>query len=456
MNNKSIQSWALFIPELKSLLCSKEYAVLKKMLREIHPVDMAEGWFNFAADEKLILFKLLDTRRAVEVFEDLDFSDQYFLLENSEEQSATDVLHEMTTDEKAKLFKKLSPRIKKKFFSLLKKEDASRVQEVMDYPDGSAGKVMHARFITLQPDTTAKQSLEHIQKIARLHRAEALHAFYITDKDNILLGGITLRKLVGSPPDIKVSEIMTPVAVIKIDPYASQEEAARMFSKYDISIAPVVDSRNHLIGVIVVDDIIDIINREATEDITKMAGTGPEDLTTGSVTKVICLRMPWLFATWIGGLITSSIISFFEPTMSRILAIAAFIPVIAGMGGNVGTQSSTIVVRGLATGEIDIRQVWKMVYRELRVGVFLGFLYGLMLGTIANIIHSGRFTLKFGFVIGLGIFTSMSIAATLGALLPMVFKRLNIDPAVATAPFVSTATDIISIFTYLAFAAMLF
>ena len=455
MSNKTLQSWALFVPELKSLLSTKEYSTLKRMLREVHPVDLAEGWFNFTDEEKVVIFKLLEVRRAVEIFEDLDFNDQYFLLEQLGEQSATDVLDEMTTDEKAKLFKKLSPRIKKKFFSLLKKEDATRVEEVMNYPEGSAGRVMHTRFITLQPDIPAKQALEHVQKVARLHRAEVLHAFYVTDQQNVLLGGITLRKLIGSPPDIKISEVMSPVAIIKIDPFIPQEAVARMFSRYDLSIAPVVNKLNHPIGVIVVDDIIDIINREATEDITRMAGTNPEDITTRSAVKVARIRMPWLFATWLGGLLSSIIISFFEPTLSEVVATATFLPIIIGMGGNVGSQSTTIVVRGLATGEIDTHQVGKMVYKEMKVGLLLGIIYGLLLGVYANIIYSARFTFKFGFAVGVGIFASMIMAAALGALLPVVFKRVKIDPAVATAPFVLTAVDVIGVFIYLAFVSIL-
>jgi magnesium transporter len=231
-----------------------------------------------------------------------------------------------------------------------------------------------------------------------------------------------------------------------------QEEAAKLFSIYRLLAAPVVDGENHFLGILTVNDILGVLDREATEDIAKMAGTGADELETGSLLKVARLRMPWLLASWVGGLAASFIIDRFSGALSQRIALAAFIPVIAGMGGNVGTQSSTIVVRGLATGHIQVGQIARMAWREFRVGLFLGLMYGILLGLWALGKYGRLETLSFPFVVGIGIMTSMTVAAVMGALTPMVVKRCNIDPAVCSAPFVSTSTDILSLLTYFSLA----
>jgi len=227
---------------------------------------------------------------------------------------------------------------------------------------------------------------------------------------------------------------------------------AKLVARYDILAVPVVDGANRLVGIVTVDDVIDILRKEATEDILKMAGAGEEFVETKSILKSTRIRLPWLFASCLGGIFAFFIIGEFESSLSKIAYLAAFIPVIMGMGGNIGTQSSTIVVRGLATGRINVREIWPVVFKELTIGVILGLVYGLLIGSVAQF-NYGLEALAIS--VALAVICSMSVAALVGSLVPMGFARINIDPAVATGPLVTTSIDIISVFFYFLIATTL-
>jgi magnesium transporter len=260
-----------------------------------------------------------------------------------------------------------------------------------------------------------------------------------------------LRQLVVVAPNTPLKDFMT-TEVFSVQTDMDQEEVAKIVARYDILAVPVVDDSNRLVGIVTVDDVIDIFREEATEDMLKMAGVGEEFVETQSVLKSTRIRMPWLFASCVGGVIAFYIIGRFENTLHKLAYLAAFIPVIMGMGGNIGTQSSTIVVRGLATGRLNIRDIWSVVFKELSIGLILGIIYGCLIAVVAH----ARYTLvALAIAVGFGIICSMSIAALVGSLVPMVFARINIDPAVATGPFVTTAIDIISVFFYFMIATKL-
>jgi magnesium transporter len=244
--------------------------------------------------------------------------------------------------------------------------------------------------------------------------------------------------------------MVTDVFSVKTD--MDQEEVARLVARYDILAVPVVDENNRLVGIVTVDDVIDIIRTEATEDILKMAGVGEEYIETKSVIKSTRIRLPWLFASLIGGIVAFFIIGHFDGILSEVTYLAAFIPVIMGMGGNIGTQSSTIVVRGLATGRLNVRDIWRVVTKELCIGMILGMVYGLIIAAVAQVSYN---TIALAVSVGLALMSSMSIAALVGSLVPMIMARINVDPAVATGPFVTTSIDIISVFFYFIIATTL-
>jgi len=261
-----------------------------------------------------------------------------------------------------------------------------------------------------------------------------------------------LRQLVVVKPDTPLKDFMA-TDVFSVQTSVDQEEVAKIVARYDILAVPVVNETNQLVGIITVDDVIDIIREEATEDILKMAGVGGEEfIETQSVTRSTRIRLPWLLASCIGGIIAFYIINHFEGSLTKLAYLAAFIPIIMGMGGNIGTQTSTIVVRGLATGRLSKEETWSVVFKELSIGFILGAVYGILIGSVAQLQYN---TFKVALSVGLAVVCSMSIAALVGSLVPMGFARINVDPAVATGPFVTTAIDIVSVYFYFAIATTL-
>lgn len=453
---EQLHSIALLIPEIKELLQEKNYILLKQVLRECSPLDFADCWKKFEEEERLQIFKLLPARSALKLFEILDVEDQRFLLGKLSEENVTPILEGMHSPDLAKIFHKMSPRAVKKMTSLIKRQEAlSHIDLLMKFPEKSAGSLMHPEFVKLSPKMTAKQALLLLQAIARPNQKEHLYSLYVTDDQGRVLGGMTIQDLVSAPPDETLSQLMTSVEGIKIRPETDQEEVAKIFSKYGLTGAPVVDETGKLIGILMVKDILSVIRQEATEDIAKMVGTKATDLLERSVFRIVQFRMPWLVVTLCAGVFISIIIRHFEPILTRIIALASFSPIIAGMGGNVGSQSATIVVRSLALGQINGQHKMRTIFREMRVGIIMGLIYGIVLGAIAYLIYGDRYHLSFSFVVAVGMFTSMTVAATMGALGPIVLDRLGIDPATATGPMITTLTDIITVATYLGLATFL-
>jgi len=273
----------------------------------------------------------------------------------------------------------------------------------------------------------------------------------VVDSNGKLIGVSSLRQLVVVPPNTPLKDFMT-TDVFAVKTGMDQEEVAKIVARYDILAVPVVDDTNQLMGIVTVDDVIDIIREEATEDILKMVGAGEEFVETKSIFKNIKMRMPWLFASCIGGIVASFIIGYFQSSLSRLAYLAAFIPVIMGMGGNIGVQSATITVRGLATGRLAIRDIWSVVFKQLVVGMILGLFYGLVVGTVAQLKYTrGLFAIS----VALAVFASMTLAALAGSLVPMTLAKINVDPAIASGPFVTTAIDIISVTFYFFIATTL-
>lgn len=295
---------------------------------------------------------------------------------------------------------------------------------------------------------TARHALSIVQAVARPHEKRHLFALYVTDEAGKVVGALSLQDLVSAPEDATLSDLMTSTEPIKVLAETDQEEVTKVVAKYDLFSVPVVDKDDHLVGILTVDDIIDVIRHEATEDIAKMAGTKAEVLGARSAFRIARLRLPWLITTLIGQLVVAFIIKHFEFTLNKVLALASFLPLIAAMGGNVGSQSATIVVRGLATGQIPYRDMVKTIFREFRVGALLGISYGVALVLMAFAIYGDRFGLFFPLVVGLGMCISMVVASSTGAAEPFILSRFGVDPATATGPLITTTTDLIATSAY--------
>jgi magnesium transporter len=359
------------------------------------------------------------------------------------------IMESMPADDVADLIGKLPEEKADTILEKMQQEGSEEVEGLLRYGDETAGGIMVPDFIALSEDITAKEAIESIQR--DYVDVEMPFYLYVVDQYGKLVGVSSLRQLVVVPAEKALKDFMT-TDVFAAQTDMDQEEVAKIVSSYDILAVPVVDESNRLVGIVTVDDVIDILRKEATEDILKMAGAGEEFVETQSVVRSIRIRAPWLFASCIGGIVAFFIIGHFEESLKVLTYLAAFIPVIMGMGGNIGTQSSTIVVRGLATGRLNVRDIWSVVSKELAIGLILGIVYGVIIGVVAQVSFG---TSAFALSVGLAVISSMTVAALVGSMVPMLFARFNIDPAVATGPFVTTSIDIISVFFYFKIATTL-
>jgi magnesium transporter len=440
----------ILLDSIKRLLRRGATAHLHKIVNKTHAADLAAVYRFLTPSEQRALFDHLENvEQKAMFFSELEEELLLELIEDMPPDKIAEILEQMPNDDVADLLGKLSDDRAKTLLDLMTKEGSEEVEELLGYDAETAGGIMLPDFIALKEETTAREATRALQK--DYVDIEMPFYLYVTDDHDNLVGVISLRQLVVVPPETKLKSIMT-TDVVSVQTDTDQEEVAKIVARYNVLAVPVVDENNTLVGIVTVDDVIDIIREEATEDILKMAGAGEGFVESQSLLKSTRIRLPWLLASWVGGIVAFMIIGYFESSLSQLVYLAAFIPIIMGMGGNIGTQSSTIVVRGLATGRLNVKQIRKVVLKELAIGFFLGFVYGILLGLVVHL----RYDMwLFGVTVGLAVISSMTIAALVGSLVPMVFARINIDPAVATGPFVTTSIDILSVFLYFQIATVL-
>ena len=440
----------MLIDSIKRLLRRNAAPNLSKIVNKTHAADLSVVFRAIPVKSQHILFDLIkDIEQKGILFSELDEDTFLNFIEGMELDELAEIFACMPTDDVADIVAILPDDKSSVILDSMGKKDSEEVEGLLSYDDDTAGGIMVPDFIALGVDVTAKEAIESLQ--TEHMDVEMPFYLYVVDDYEKLAGVISLRQLVVVPHETPLKKFMT-TDVISVTTGMDQEEVAKIVAKYNILAVPVVDDNNRLAGIVTVDDVIDIFRLEATEDILRMAGVGEEFIETKSVIKSTKIRFPWLFASCIGGIAAFYIIGHFSESLNKFVCLAAFIPVIMGMGGNIGTQSSTIVVRGLATGRLDVRDIWKVVFKELFVGCILGVIYGAMIGMVAQF----RFNaMPVAVSVGVAVISSMSVAALVGSFVPMGFARINIDPAVATGPFVTTTVDIISVFIYFKIATIL-
>ena len=423
-----------------------------KLIDKTHPADLALIFRYFTDSEQDTIFSsMAASENTVEFLNELDESITTRLIKNETPERLAEILQEASSNEQAYLMGIVDEKFANSVIELLQIEEQEELEEMMAYPEDSAGILMYTDVFTLHEDTKAREAIYALQD---QEDAEMVFYLYTLDDDARLTGVISLRDLVTTPGDTMLKDIMSK-NIQAVRPETDQEEVARIVSQYNFLAVPVVDSEEHLLGIVTVDSIVDVIREEATEDFLQLAGAGKDrEILLKSSWENARVRLPWLFASWIGGILAAFIIGVFDSLLENVIALAAFIPVIIGMGGNVGTQSSTIIVRGLATGRVSFENSMKVLLKEMRVGLILGLLYGLLLGIFAIFQFIDTSPLL-GLVVGLSISISMILAATIGSLVPLVLNRFEIDPAIATGPFVTTAIDIIGVTFYFLIARSL-
>ena len=425
---------------------------LIKLIKKTHPADLAIVFRYFDEDQQREVFSLMkNNEHTLEFLIELDDLFIANLLKHENIDQIARLIQNASTNEQSYILGALENNQAQSVINKLKIEEKEEIEEIMAYPDDSAGVIMATDVFTLHKNTTCREALKTLQD----HKdAEMVFYIYITDDDSSLVGVASLRALATTPSNTLLKDIMVK-KVHKVSPETDQEEVAQLVAQYNYLAVPVVDSDNILLGIVTVDDVVDVIREEATEDFLQMAGAGKDrEILLKSSWENARIRIPWLLASWVGGIIASYVIGNFENMLENIIVLASFIPIIIGMGGNVGTQSSTIVVRGMATGRITIGNELTVILKELKVGLLLGVLYGLMLGIFAGF----RFidtNPMIGAVVGLSICSSMLIATGVGTITPLMLRKLDVDPAIATGPFVTTSIDILGVVLYFLIAGLL-
>ncbi|OVE75764.1 magnesium transporter [bacterium F11] len=455
MVSSSFQLARLFVPELKELLEKRNFKEIKNILKSISLPDLADVWAEFSRNEQTLLFRLLSGRNATLLFQELDPEDQNHILNSLANKELEGLLDDFDPEEAVRIFYELPEKSVRHLYSLLEKEQKKEVDQILKYPDNSVGSWMRIQLVELTPNLSTAQAMQRIRQANRLRKGDGQDGYYVTDKNKKVVGVVYLRELISAPSNMKLSQYISPVRFLRLDPNQDQEEAIHLFTKYKPSMAPVMDSDNRLLGIIDAEDIIPLVEEEVTEDIAKMAGTGSEELESESIWSKMKIRFPWLIATCIGQVLVALLIFRFDFVLSRVLALASFLPFIIAMGGNVGSQSSMILVRALAIQEYDISDQWKILLKETAIGFFLGVVYGFIIGGMALVIYGGQFGPLFPVVIGLATVVSMTVATLTGVLGPLSLVRVGVDPATATGPIITTMTDIVGTAIYFLLAMWL-
>ncbi len=439
---------------IKRLLRRGATKQLINIINKTHMADLSIVFDELSSLNRQKLFQLIkDPEQIGILFSKLDEPIFLEFVKNTEIERLVVIFNHLPSDDAAELLGLLDEELSDQILAKMQKEESDNVEQLMSYGEDTAGSLMVTDFIALEEDVTAKQVIESLQH--QYLDVEMPFYIYVVDSYGKLVGVSSLRQLVVVHPEKPLKDFMA-TDLVCAKTYTDREEVARLVSRYDYLAVPVVDDDNRIVGIVTVDDVIDILHEAATEDMLKMAGVGDEYVETQTIVKGTRIRLPWLFASCLGGVAAFFIIGGFEDSLIKFTGLAAFIPVIMGMGGNIGTQSSTIVVRGIAMGRINLQDFSRVVSKELAVGCILGVTYGTLIGIVAKVAYVDEpFSWALSLAVGLAILVSMSVAALVGSAVPLIFERFHIDPAVATGPFVTTSIDIVSVYCYFTIAKLL-
>jgi magnesium transporter len=442
--------FALFLPETREFIRNKDFNGLKASLKNMNSMDIAEGWHHLEPTEKILVFRLLGTKKAVEVFESLAFPEQNYILNNLENAEVSQVLNEMAPDERTDLFKEFPKKVSRKFFLLASKEAARETNELMDYPEGTAGSIMTTEFVALKKEMSAKQAILYIQENLRANYRENIYSLFVTDEANRLIGSISLQDILKTPPDMLLRDAMSGAEAIKVFPEMGAQDVGHLFRKYDLFDAPVVDKENKLIGIITVDDIVETIEKEATKDIYeigKMDAKGGEIISYAKATafELVKRRAGWLVLLLIFDFLTGTVLKFFEQSLSAVVALAFFIPMLLDTGGNAGAQTSITIIRGLATGDVKPKNVFKVIKVELSAALLMGLVVGAVAFGRAFLLQKD---FMLSIVVGLTMLLIALLAIATGISLPLISKKIGLDPAVLAGPITTSIVDVVGLIIY--------
>ncbi|MBP5598652.1 MAG: magnesium transporter [Lachnospiraceae bacterium] len=435
--------------EIKELLETKQYTRLRQKLIELYDADIAQVLEEIPEEDMIKVFRILPKDKAADVFAYLEVEHQQMIITSLSERDAANIVNNMMADDAADLFEEMPANVVRRILASASADTRRDINHLLRYPDSSAGSIMTVEFVDLKENLTVAQALERVRKVGR--DSETINNLYVLDKSRTLLGILTLRGLLLADPDKTVGEIME-TNVVSVNTLMDQEDVAKQFKKYDFTAMPVVDNENRLVGIITVDDIVDIMEEETTEDIEKMAAIVPSDkpYMKTSVFETWKKRIPWLLLLMVSATFTGSIMKNFEEALGAIPALSFFIPMLMDTGGNAGGQASVTVIRGLSLEEIAFKDFFKVCWKEMRVA----FLCGVTLAAcnFLKLLFFDKVGVMIAFVVCITLIVAIFVAKLVGCSLPMVAKRLGFDPAVMASPFITTIVDALSLIVYFAVA----
>lgn len=430
--------------QVGSLLDAGETAEAIRILQELHPADSSEILYELPPEYQAIVLRQMEDEQAADMLEEMDEAEMAEVVQNLSVGELADILDEMEPDMAADL---LGEFTQAQTAALLEEmEESDDVAPLLAYPDDTAGGIMNTPRHMLRRQMSADQAMSFLREYyADEHD---LYYLYVLDRHRRLVGIVSLRALVLALPDQTLDQIMDR-DVLTVKPDTDQEEVARLLARYNLLALPVVDDENHLLGLVSVDDVVDVLEEEATEDIYRLAQIGGDAEIFSPIHQAVRNRLPWLMVNMGTAFLASSVVAFFEGTIAQAALLAAFMPIVAGQGGNAGTQTMTIMIRSLALGEIELRDTWKALLHEVSVGLVHGLVIGLLVGLIAWLWKGNQ---MLGVVIGVAMLGNLLVASLAGVLIPMLLRRLKIDPALASGVFVTAATDTLGFALFLGLA----
>lgn len=413
---------------------------------EMHPYDQAQIFMEQTKEVRMQIYTYLSPEEIAEVMEHIDLEDTEEYFSEMDPRFAAQILAEISTDDAADILNELDKNQVASYLTIMDDEAASEIKELLYYEEKTAGSIMTTEFVVVHANQTVREAMLHLRKEAP--DAETIYYIFVIDIDKHLVGVISLRDLIIAEDDWYISEVMSD-RVVSVQVGEDQEEVARIIRDYDFLALPVTDFQNHLLGIITVDDIMDVMEEEASDDYSKLAGVSdmdkPDEHAFGAAKK----RLPWLVILLFLGTLTASLIGRFEHTLNEVAILAVFIPLIAGMAGNTGTQALAVAVRSIATGEQEKTGIFRIVFREAGTGLITGTTCGFL---IMGIVYFWQSDFYLGLLVGISIMATLIVATLAGALVPLIMHKLNVDPAVASGPFITTINDIISILIYFGMA----
>lgn len=437
------------LSDILDLIHARSENLLKNILNDLYPADIAHLINRIEIEDGDFLFNILSIEDASKVIIELDDAHREHFLETLSQKRITELVGEMQSDDATDIVGELPKEKAEGVLENLETEDYNELQELLQYGEYTAGGIMQKETVTVLKTDTVKKAISLIRKMAK--ETENIYTIYVLDENEILVGSIPVSKLILYSPNRRIYKVMN-ADVLSVPPLMDQEEVAQIFKKYDILSLPVVSQQHKLLGHIAIDDIVDVLEEEHKEDVAQLIGSDADEMESRSPVQIAMLRLPWVLLTLLIEFFAGVVVSQFDKTLSQVILLASFMPIISAISGNTGLQSAAIIVRGLATGHVNLKQWWVPLLRQIQTTLIIGSVCAFVIGIVGSL-WDGNWV--FGVVVGLSMFVSINISGIVGTSTPMISKRFGFDPAMTAGPFETAFQDVVGIAIFLSIATSL-